>query len=288
MPRRKKRPTPSPLGWALWFLFLIVTLMVALWVLRPVVVRPPSPIPPDRGPRVKSFPPKKTILPEKKPESKKPLMAIIIDDMGQNPRLEKKFFDLKLPLTFAFLPYAPYTQKLAKEAHQYGYEVLVHLPLEAQSHRSTPGLIRLSLSERQTKYLVRQAILAVPYAVGVNHHMGSLFTENYEHTRWVLEEVKQEGLFYVDSRTTKKSLVPQIARSLGLPYAVRQVFLDHNLSPQEVCKQLKRALKLAQRQGRVVVIGHPHTQTLHILRRERAWLGQKVRLVPVSILLERP
>ncbi len=287
MPPRRKRPVPGPLGWAFWLFFLLITALAALWVLGPVVKgpSPPSKQPPSPKAKPRSNLNKPKVLPRPKAPAgrlRRPLMAVIIDDMGQNPKLERKFMALPLRLSFAFLPYAPYTRMLALEAHRRGFEVLVHLPLEAHEPLPTPGLITLALSEKETKYRVREEILAVPFAVGVNHHMGSLFTEDPTHVRWVLEVVKAQGLFYVDSRTTKNSVVPQVARALGVHFAVRKVFLDHTLSPEDIRHELERAVRLAQKRGQVVVIGHPHPQTLAILRREAAWLKKRVQIVPVS------
>jgi len=293
MPSRpkKKRPVPSALGWAFLALFILVTVLAFLWVIRPVYrpksrprVNPPTPVKPP-SPVIK---PKRLILKRTRPSPSKPLVAIIIDDMGQNPRLERKFFELGLPLTFSFLPYAPFTKKLAREAHTRGFEVMVHIPLEAQNHQYTPGLIRLDMSESRVKYLVRQAILAVPYAVGVNHHMGSLFTEDRLHVRWLLEAVAAEGLFYIDSRTTKNTVVPVVARELGLPFAERRVFLDHTLADREIEHSFRILVKKARKEGRLVAIGHPHPQTLKALKRTKVWLTEEVLLVPASKIVRHP
>ncbi len=291
---KKKRPVPSALGWAFLALFVLVTVLAFLWVVRPIY-RPKSrprvsPSPPAKPslPVVKQPIFKQPILKRPKPSPLKPLVAIIIDDMGQNPRLERKFFELGLPLTFSFLPYAPFTKKLAREAHSRGFEVMVHIPLEAQNHQYTPGLIQLDMSEGRVKYLVRQAILAVPYAVGVNHHMGSLFTEDKLHVRWLLEAVAAEGLFYIDSRTTKNTVVPVVARELGLPFAERRVFLDHTLADREIEHSFRILVKKARKEGRLVAIGHPHPQTLKALKRTKVWLTEEVLLVPASKIVRRP
>lgn len=293
MPSRpkKKRPVPSALGWAFLALFALVTVLAFLWVIRPVYrpksrprVSPPAPVKPP-PPVIK---PKRPILKRTRPSPSKPLVAIIIDDMGQNPRLERKFFELGLSLTFSFLPYAPFTKKLAREAHTRGFEVMVHIPLEAQNHQYTPGLIRLDMSENRVKYLVRQAILAVPYAVGVNHHMGSLFTEDRLHVRWLLEAVAAEGLFYIDSRTTKNTVVSVVARELGLPFAERRVFLDHTLADREIEHSFRILVKKARKERRLVAIGHPHPQTLKALKRTKVWLTEEVLLVPASKIVRRP
>ncbi len=290
MPRRRsKRPIPGLLGWALLLFFALLTFLAALWVLRPLKEPPPRRVRPPlklkylRRPP-KRNPPQRVSLPPKTP---KPLAAIIIDDMGQRPALEKKFFSLGLRLNFSFLPYAPFTPQLAKEAHERGFEVLVHLPLEAGNHEQAKGMISLKMGREETKRRMRQAIARVPFAVGVNHHEGSKFTENKLHTRWLLEEVASLGLFYVDSRTTPKTVVPQVARSLGLPFAERRVFLDHRVREEEVEKAIERFILRAKRKGPTVAIGHPHEATLKALRAKRERLKKELELVPMSEFIRR-
>ena len=267
--RKKKRPVPGVLGWAFFVLFVLSTMLAFLWVIRPVL-----------QPKEKQSAQKASPLPKRHPV--KPIVAIIIDDMGQNPKLERQFFRLGIPLTFSFLPHAPYTKALAREAHIRGFEVMVHLPLEAKNHSYTPDLIRLDMPKKDVKYLVKQAIIAVPYAGGVNHHMGSLFTTDRTHVRWVLEVVREAGLFYVDSRTTKDTVVPIVAKELGIPFAERNVFLDHDLGIHNVEHALELLVKKAQRQGHLLAIGHPHPETLKVLKEEKYWLMEEVSVVPAS------
>ena len=280
--KRLKRPTPRPLGWAFLLLFLLVTFLAALWILRPlkekekVYLRPKVFVPP---------------LTERKrarhPKRKKPFAAIIIDDMGQRPWIERKFFHLGLCLNFSFLPFAPYTKTLAQEAHQLGFEVLIHLPLESGNGEKTPGLITLKMNEREVKRRVKRAFLAVPYAIGVNHHEGSKFTTDYRHTRWLLEEVKSLGLFYVDSRTTPLTVVPKVAQELGLSWAERRVFLDHDPRREAIKREIRRLIRRAYRVGPTIAIGHPHPETLKALHQEKTRLLTEIDLVPISVMVQK-
>jgi len=48
----------------------------------------------------------------------------------------------------------------------------------------------------------------------------------------------------------------------------RDIFLDDDPSPVAVAAQFHAAVKLASKQGSVVIIGHPHASTLALLERE--------------------
>ncbi len=277
MPARHKKKGPhlGKLEWAFFIFFVLITILAFLWVLRPVL----------KTGKEKELTQKSSHL--YKEHRIKPIVAIIIDDMGQNPKIERQFFKLGIPLTFSFLPYAPYTKRLAREAHDLGFEVMVHLPLEAKNHAYTPGLIRLNMSEKHTKYLVRQAIISVPYAIGVNHHMGSLFTTDRKHVRWVLEVVAKNGLFYIDSRTTKDTVVPLIAKELGIAFAERNVFLDHDFHIQNVENSIELLIKKAEKIGHLVAIGHPHQETLKALKEKKYRLTKMVSLVLASKIVNK-
>ncbi len=285
MARRKRRPTPSPLGWAFFLLFALITLLVTLWVLRPLKERQTKNLTEEPRPK-----PKKFLKVQKAPEplsKKKPLACIIIDDMGQNPRLEREFFTLGLVLNFSFLPEGPYTKRLATEAHARGFEVLVHLPLQALKGRDASSFISLRMDQIEVKRRVKEAVKKVPYAIGINHHMGSAFSADWRHMRWVLEEAKALGLFYVDSRTTKKTVVPVLAKELGLPFAERRVFLDHQMGLEAVSKALDKLIWRAKKVGPTLAIGHPHPNTLRALKNYRSKLREEVTLVPISVFIRK-
>ena len=61
----------------------------------------------------------------------------------------------------------------------------------------------------------RKALLEVPYRKGVNNHMGSRFTADRDLMRVLLKPVKDRGLFFVDSRTTAKTVALDEARIDG-------------------------------------------------------------------------
>ncbi|MBW2103376.1 MAG: divergent polysaccharide deacetylase family protein [Deltaproteobacteria bacterium] len=196
--------------------------------------------------------------------------------------------ELNLPLALSILPRAPFTREVAQEAVRRGIPLMLHLPMEPRNYPETrpgPGALLLCMSREEILKVVDEDLARVPGAVGVNNHMGSLFTEDREKMGIVLGELKRRNLFFVDSRTTKRSVAYTLAKEMGLPALQRQVFLDNRASKSEVRIQLDRLRSIAGRSGRALGIGHPHKETLETLEEDAAWLQKAAQVVPVEALL---
>jgi polysaccharide deacetylase 2 family uncharacterized protein YibQ len=218
---------------------------------------------------------------------KAPMLAILIDDMGYDIRLDRKFIDIEAPLSFAFLPFAPNTGEVAGYAIKCRKDVLVHIPMEPENKKLNPGpgVLTLKLDFDHLLQSLKADIDAVPGAVGANNHMGSRFTKNRKAMETVLAYLKDRGYFFIDSRTTKDTVAFDVARELGLPCARRSVFLDHTLSWKAIRHEIKRSLKLAKERGSVIAIGHPSRLMYQVLYQEMPLIRKEVRLVPVHRLV---
>jgi len=216
-----------------------------------------------------------------------PLVAILIDDMGYNFSINNKFLKLEAPLSFSFLPTAPYTPKLAKKAKDLGKDVLIHLPLEPVNTAINPGpgVLRLRMDFDSMLQILRKDLDAVPGAIGVNNHMGSKFTTNKRGMELILTEIKRRGLFFVDSKTTHDSVAYVTARSMGIPAAERRVFLDHDTQKESIRREIKKMVKLSMENGCVLAIGHPTPNTWKVLYEELPRVRKRVRIVPVHEIL---
>jgi hypothetical protein len=214
-------------------------------------------------------------------------VAIIIDDLGLDVKKAECFFRSGIPLTYSILPFLDHSRKLAESARRCGGEVMLHLPMEPADWPQVdagPGVLLLSMGEREIKQRVAAAAAAVPFAVGVNNHMGSAFTQNPAHTAWVMEELREHGLFFVDSRTSGRSQAFALARRYGLPALKRSVFLDNIQTPQAIRGQLDRLIEHAEKHGLAVGIAHVHPVTCQTLRKEYNYLKSKVDLTLISTL----
>ena len=222
-----------------------------------------------------------------------PRVAIIIDDLGYQLAAGRRALNLPGAVALSFLPGTPQGERLAKLAHLGGKEVLLHLPLQAASEAhharqmADPIGVRLDMSRDQVRSVFATALESVPHATGVNGHRGSLLTQHPGHMQWLMEEIRaRDGLFYVDSYTTHKSVAMQIASEHDVAAVRRDVFLDPDRSADTVRREFERFVRMAERRGVAVAIGHPHDETLAFLERELPLLEARgIELVRVAELV---
>lgn len=216
-----------------------------------------------------------------------PKVALVIDDLGYAPpELVRRLCALRIPFSAAVLPYLEFSRESATVVHEAGQEVLLHLPMEGGPDADPgPDALRVSQDEATVRALVRKALLEVPYRRGVNNHMGSRFTADSQRMDWVLDELKKQKLFFLDSRTTKDTVAWARAQALGVRSAQRQVFLDDDKSEVELRRQWDRALALARQDGQAIIIGHIYPETVEVLERWIPEVRGQVRFVKVSELV---
>jgi polysaccharide deacetylase 2 family uncharacterized protein YibQ len=207
------------------------------------------------------------------PEPALPRLALVIDDLGYAaPELVTRLCSLPVPFSVAVLPYQEHTRESAEIAHRMGKEVMLHLPMEpigypGPGHDPGPNAILYNLPELEVRRRVRLALDEVPHRVGVNNHMGSRITPDRTRMGWVLNELKARKCFFVDSRTEKDSVAYDVAEQLGVPAVQRRVFLDDDKAFPAMEKQWARALKLAEKEGFVLIIGHIYPETVEALEK---------------------
>lgn len=224
------------------------------------------------------------------PKKRLPRVAIIIDDLGYDRGLARAFASLDIPVSLSVLPMAPRTADIAAEACRTGCELMLHLPMEPKGYPTLnpgPGALLSTMEAREIRDLVRRHLAEVPEAVGVNNHMGSYFTEQGDKMAVVLGELHRKGLFFVDSKTTARSVAYDMARNMGVPAAKRSVFLDNDPASRAVGIQVERLVGVARHRGEAVGIAHPFSGTLEALKRESRKLSEHVEIVTVSELVIR-
>lgn len=216
-----------------------------------------------------------------------PRLALIIDDFGYAPdSLVNQYDALGVPLTVAVLPYQPFSASSAEAAHRAGMEVILHLPMEG-TPGSNPGpdALLVALFEDEFRARTRKALGGVPHISGANNHMGSSLSADTLRMRWVLEEIARSGHFFVDSRTTERTVGETLARRLGIASASRNVFLDNDTSADAIAREWRRALTIAERTGEAIAIGHVYPETLAALRELIPAAKGRVEFVRVSALV---
>ena len=195
-------------------------------------------------------------------------LAIILDDLGNDRRVAEEIFDLPYPLTISVLPNHDHSREIAQEAERRGYQVMLHLPMQAvATEKPEAQELRPGMPAREVSKLVNQFLQDIPGAVGVNNHQGSEATSDPALMRELMPVLRDHHLFYIDSRTTAATVAYETAQNSGVLSAFRNVpFLDDVTEVGAVRKQLELALRSAQEKGEAVAIGHPHPATLQALR----------------------
>lgn len=198
-------------------------------------------------------------------------IALIIDDFGYSlSGTAEAFLKLNIPLTVAIIPGLSQSVQIAEQALLFGKEILIHLPMEpleeaVEDHGFT---ILVSQNEDEIRNRIKQACQLIPTAIGVNNHQGSKAIANERVVRAVLQELKEQNLFFIDSKTTARSLGYQLAKEMKLPAASRDVFLDDDENPAQIKKQLYKLARKARARGFAIGIGHVKPNTLAVLHAE--------------------
>jgi len=200
------------------------------------------------------------------------LIAICVDDLGEDIAGTETAMRLPKEVALSFLPFAPTTPGFAARAEEEGHTVLAHVPMQPLGG-SNPGAMALEVGMAPDEIARRLAwsLERVPGAVGVNNHEGSRFTSDQAALAPVMAILKARGLFFFDSRTSGGSKGEAAAKAAGVDSIGRDIFLDDDQSEGAVTAQLNALAATAKRQGIAVAIGHPHAATLRLLK---AWLAE--------------
>jgi hypothetical protein len=197
-------------------------------------------------------------------------IALILDDVGYDTAAARRAAALGIPLSFAVIPGTPYAAVSAEYLAGRGFEILCHLPMEPEGFpRIAPGegAILTSMSDREIRDRTVAMLRSIPHAAGVNNHMGSAATTDPRVMGNVLAALRDEGVFFVDSRTTSRSVSIEVARALGVKSAARDVFLDDDRTEPAVRRQLAQLARTSDG-GIAVGIGHLYPSTLTVLEQE--------------------
>lgn len=215
----------------------------------------------------------------------RPKVVIVIDDLGLDRRRSRLIAELPGPLTMSFMAYAHDLKEQTSSARRAGHELMLHVPMEPGSAKIDPGpnVLLSGMPKAELDANIAWNLDQVSGYVGINNHMGSRFTADRDGMREVVAALKKRGLLFLDSLTSGRSVAHDVARDAGIPFAIRNVFIDHEDDLDAINHQLQRTLEVARKTGVAIAIGHPRDNTIKALKE---WLpkldGEGVQLVPVS------
>lgn len=216
-------------------------------------------------------------------------LAIVIDDFGYRPHTENQVLAMPSAVSVAVLPNAPHAHEMATKAHNSGHEVLIHLPMAPLSKQPLEkDTLRPEMSSDEIDRIIREAYNKVPYAVGLNNHMGSAMTSSLFGMQKVMQSLARYNLYFLDSMTIGNSQAMRAAQGTGVKVIKRKVFLDDKQNEADIRFQFNRAIQVARRSGSAIAIGHPHPSTVRVLQQMLPSLPADITLVPASSLLNEP
>lgn len=233
--------------------------------------KPESPIitdkpkPQEQEPDVSAYPIQD--LPELPSKGK---LIFVFDDAGHNLEQLQYFLDLPFPCTIAVLPKLPNSRETARRIRAAGKELILHQPMQALNPNINPGdgAVKPGMDREEIKKIVASNVEEIGPIAGMNNHEGSLITSDEKAMEAVLELCKEKNIYFLDSRTSSKSVVPQVAKKLNMNIWERAVFLDNKKDKAYMKKQIIEGLEIASQRGEAIMIGHVFTVDLAILLKE--------------------
>lgn len=216
-------------------------------------------------------------------------IAVVIDDVGYNLEQLETFLCFPGPISLSVLPNLPHSSESARRIVEAGKELLLHLPMEAVNGNDPgPGAILTTQSEEEIRRLLENSFSQIPQAVGMNNHMGSRATADERVMNIVMDYLRSNRRFYLDSRTTTESVGAAVANLHGVPFLERDIFLDNEPQTESIQKTLESGIKVAREKGYAVLIGHVYNpqivDAIEQLLDELERAG--VELVSVSALVD--
>lgn len=234
---------------------------------------------------VEVHPPRPTPLPG-------PKIALVLDDVGYGQKtLLKRAVAMPVPCTFAVIPFSDKDEESSQIVSRSGNQFIIHLPMpspDTDVRKDYPGGIDIGMSQQEVAEVMETNLNRVRGAVGVNNHQGSLGTADEELMGFLFTFLQSKNLFFLDSRTTRHTVAPKLAKQSGIRFAQRSVFLDNESEPASIRRQLKELMRRAKKNGQAVGIGHLKESTVAVLEEDLPQMvAEGYEFVFVSQLVEK-
>lgn len=205
------------------------------------------------------------VVRKKYPEGTTPKLAIIIDDVSF-PWQTRSIKEIPYKVTPSFFPPTKGHPETVRLSHEFEF-AMIHLPMESKNYSSPePDTLNAVDSSEVIEKRIKRIKEWFPELVYYNNHTGGSYTADYNAMDRLVKIMKENGLVFVDSRTVGNSKAPEITKKYDMFLYSRDVFLDNSLDKNLIRTQLREAVVKAKKHGYAIAIGHPHKNTLEVLR----------------------
>jgi hypothetical protein len=196
------------------------------------------------------------------------------------------FLSIPEPLTVSLVPLKRRTALTAQLAEQYHKEVVIRLPLEPVGkipEGFAGSVIMVHFSKDLIRLVLSDAKKTVPTFSGFENLWGSRALEDSRVMGIIAEDLKKTGGYFVESRTTKNSVLPRLSESLDFPFGEIGVSVGETAKQAVIEKQLRQCAATAQANGSMIMAVPVTAQSVAALKASMPWLKQNgVRLANIS------
>jgi len=213
-----------------------------------------------------------------------PRVAFVIDRLGDDLLLARAFAGISVPLTFAVLPFRPFSKEVAELARMFGRDVFLQFPEESDAPEGTwPDVMSASTRGDLLRQLDRGLTL-VPYVIGVSD-MGSRFAADPEQRRLILNALKRRKLFLLDGQSAVTSTACEVAATTAVACSVPSGWFEND-DGRSIDAQAAALLSFAGGRADSIVVLHPRMPVAEALERlARNFAAADIDIVPVTAVL---
>ena len=216
-------------------------------------------------------------------------LAIVIDDCGTDIKPVRTLLNIDIPFNFSILPGKDFSSDILAAVNSKGRVSMLHLPMEPlnRSAMSEGGnTITSEMTNSQIDALTRRHLQGLYSVVGVNNHQGSKITANREQMKVVLNVLKQQNLFFMDSRTNSDTIARDVAREMGVKTCMNDKFLDNSTEMEKIREEVYKVMAMAERNGTAIAICHARPNTVAMWQKyAEEFKATGITFVPITELL---
>ena len=149
------------------------------------------------------------------------------------------------------MPDREFTRESASLIVAAGKKYILHQPMEALGGED-PGesAIYKGMTEKEVISVLENNFSQLPLAVGMNNHMGSAVTESIDIMQIIMKYLYDNDKFFLDSFTTPKSVVIDVAKEYKVRNLQRNsMFLDNESNRDLIIEAIEAGKRLPKKRG---------------------------------------
>ena len=206
------------------------------------------------------------------PETDKPLLSIVVVDMGLSRKMTEGLIqNLPPEISLTFSPYAKNLKLLTEVARGQGHETWLTLPLETRNYPFDdpgPSTILVNASVEQNKSRLTSLLGSAHGYVGFVTQKDHVFSREDAAINPSIEEIFSRGLAVVDANTSSRNFLTPIAFKNDYPNTKNNFWLDdNNLTPIAFNQQIRQAIEYGKASGGVIMMLRPYPASVKALQK---------------------